>query len=57
MLPTDTEGRAEEIEAHKQDALKAKKEGKQEWKDELASNSESIVRPSVSTTILQIDNC
>jgi hypothetical protein len=41
---TDHEGRAEEIEEHKQDLLKKKQEGKQHWKDELASNSESIVR-------------
>jgi len=40
----DTEGRAEEIEKHKQDQLNKKKEGKQHWQDELASNSESAVR-------------
>jgi len=39
-----TEGRAEEIEAHKQDQLNKKKEGKQHWEDKLASNSESIIK-------------
>ncbi|KIW06637.1 uncharacterized protein PV09_02349 [Verruconis gallopava] len=39
-----TEGRGEEIETHKQDQLKKKKEGKQHWQDELASNSESIIK-------------
>jgi len=44
LWKTDTEGRAEEIEHHKQDALKKQKDGKGHWKDELASSSESIVR-------------
>jgi len=39
-----TEGRAEEIEHHKQDALKKQKDGKGHWKDELASSSESIIK-------------
>ncbi|KAL1634876.1 hypothetical protein SLS56_001957 [Neofusicoccum ribis] len=38
------EGRPDEIERHKQDALKKSKEGKGHWKDELASDSESIVK-------------
>ncbi|TID21331.1 putative mitochondrial carrier protein pet8 [Venturia nashicola] len=38
------EGRSEEIEHHKQDSLKKVKEGSAEWKDALASNSESIVK-------------
>ncbi|KAK4996172.1 hypothetical protein LTR66_004145 [Elasticomyces elasticus] len=38
------EGRAEEAEHHKQDQLQKQKEGKGQWKDELASDSESIVR-------------
>jgi len=40
---TDHEGRAEEAEFHKQDQLQKQKEGKGHWKDELASDSESIV--------------
>ncbi|KAF2496396.1 hypothetical protein BU16DRAFT_459538 [Lophium mytilinum] len=39
-----SEGRAEEIDEHKSDALKKQKEGKGEWKDALASDSESIVK-------------
>ncbi|KAK5112628.1 hypothetical protein LTR62_003943 [Meristemomyces frigidus] len=38
------EGRAEEAEAHKQDQLQKQKEGKGHWKDELASDSESIIK-------------
>ncbi|KAE9962150.1 hypothetical protein BLS_000746 [Venturia inaequalis] len=38
------EGCSEEIEHHKQDSLKKVKEGTAEWKDALASNSESIVK-------------
>ncbi|TKA71988.1 hypothetical protein B0A49_07372 [Cryomyces minteri] len=38
------EGRAEEAEHHKQDQLKKQKEGKRHWKDELASDSESIIK-------------
>ena len=41
---TGKEGRAEEIQAEKEDSLKKHKEGKGHWKDELASDSESIVR-------------
>jgi len=41
---TDHEGRAEEAEAHKQEQLQKQKEGKGEWVDELASDSESAVR-------------
>jgi hypothetical protein len=48
---TDTDGRAEDIEYHKQDQLNKKKQGKQHWKDELASNSESIVCVSHSERI------
>nr|POE51914.1 hypothetical protein CFP56_26121 [Quercus suber] len=40
----DNEGRAEEAEAHKQDQLAKQKQGKGEWKDALASDSESIVK-------------
>ncbi|KAK0345090.1 hypothetical protein LTR91_013795 [Friedmanniomyces endolithicus] len=39
------ENRGEEAEAHKQDQLRKQKEGKGHWKDELASDSESIVGP------------
>ncbi|EKG19375.1 hypothetical protein MPH_03238 [Macrophomina phaseolina MS6] len=38
------EGRPEEVEQHKQDLLKKTKEGKGHWKDELASDSESIIK-------------
>ncbi|OCK82632.1 hypothetical protein K432DRAFT_380244 [Lepidopterella palustris CBS 459.81] len=38
------EGRAQEIDQHKEDLLKKQKEGKGHWKDELASDSESIVK-------------
>ncbi|KAK1065010.1 hypothetical protein LTR74_008286 [Friedmanniomyces endolithicus] len=38
------ENRGEEAEAHKQDQLRKQKEGKGHWKDELASDSESIVK-------------
>ena len=43
MGTIDQEGRAEEAEHHKQDGLKKQKEGKGQWKDELASDSESAV--------------
>ena len=42
-LSVDNENRSEEAEYHKQDQLKKQKEGKGHWKDELASDSESIV--------------
>merc|ERR1711881_238372 len=35
---------SEEIAKHKQDQLNKKKQGKQHWEDELASNSESAVK-------------
>ncbi|KAI7160847.1 hypothetical protein KC343_g13922 [Hortaea werneckii] len=38
------EGRAEEAEREKQEQLKEQREGKGHWKDELASDSESIVK-------------
>ncbi|KAB2577494.1 putative mitochondrial carrier protein pet8 protein [Lasiodiplodia theobromae] len=38
------EGRHQEVEEHKQDLLKKSKEGKGHWKDELASDSESIIK-------------
>ncbi|KAF2428902.1 hypothetical protein EJ08DRAFT_650874 [Tothia fuscella] len=38
------EGRKEEIEHHKQDQLKKQEQGQGHWKDELASNSESIIK-------------
>ncbi|KAF2094464.1 hypothetical protein NA57DRAFT_60506 [Rhizodiscina lignyota] len=38
------EGRAEEIEVHKQESLKKSKEGKGEWTEELGSSSESIIK-------------
>ncbi|KAF2869963.1 hypothetical protein BDV95DRAFT_497194 [Massariosphaeria phaeospora] len=39
-----TEGRADEVEAEKAKSLKEQKEGKGNWKEELASDSESIVK-------------
>ncbi|KAF2460949.1 hypothetical protein BDY21DRAFT_333870 [Lineolata rhizophorae] len=36
--------RAQEIESEKEDLLKKQKEGKGQWKDELASDSESMVK-------------
>ncbi|KAF2089138.1 hypothetical protein K490DRAFT_64343 [Saccharata proteae CBS 121410] len=38
------EGRAEEAEKAKQDQLKEQKEGRGQWKEELSSDSESIVK-------------
>ncbi|EON61219.1 hypothetical protein W97_00432 [Coniosporium apollinis CBS 100218] len=38
------DGRAEEVELQKQDLLKKQEEGKGHWKDELASDSESIIK-------------
>ena len=43
-LMADTEGRADEVEEIKQAQLKKQKEGKGEWEEGLASDSESIVR-------------
>ena len=43
-FPTDNEDRAEEAEFHKQDQLQKQKEGKGQWKDELASDSESMLK-------------
>lgn len=40
---SDQEGRAQEAEHHKQDQLQKQREGKGHWKEELASDSESIV--------------
>lgn len=46
------EGVEHEIEHHKQDQLKKKEEGKNHWKEELASDSESMVcSPPVSSRI------
>jgi small-conductance mechanosensitive channel len=39
-----TEGRAEEAEQLKQEHLRKQKEGKGEWTDGLASDSESIIK-------------
>ncbi|TKA33722.1 hypothetical protein B0A50_00558 [Salinomyces thailandicus] len=38
------EDRADEAESHKQDQLQKQKAGKGHWKDELASDSESMVK-------------
>ncbi len=40
---TDKEGIESDIEHHKQDQLKKQEEGKNHWKEELASESESAV--------------
>ncbi|KAI9794403.1 MAG: hypothetical protein M1816_005472 [Peltula sp. TS41687] len=40
----DKEGIEEDIEHHKQDLLKKQEEGKGHWKEELASESESVVK-------------
>jgi hypothetical protein len=40
----DTNITGEEVDAEKHDLLRKQKEGKGHWKEELASNSESIVR-------------
>ncbi|KAF2152400.1 hypothetical protein K461DRAFT_268355 [Myriangium duriaei CBS 260.36] len=55
------EGRAEEAEQAKQEQLRKQKEGKGEWHDTLASDSESIVKAdrgetgqSTSDTISQL---
>ena len=43
IAPTGKEDRAEEVERAKHEQLREQKEGKGQWKDELASDSESIV--------------
>lgn len=43
-MKTDEEGRAEEVEAKKQEQIAKAKQGKGEWHEDLASDSESIVR-------------
>lgn len=54
----DKEDVEEEIEHHKQDQLKKKMDGKNHWTDELASESESIVkadRTEAKSTADEID--
>jgi len=46
----DQEGRADEAEHHKQEQLQKQKQGKGEWREELSSDSESIVSPSFQTS-------
>lgn len=41
---TDNEGRADEAEKVKNEQLQKQKEGKGEWHEDIASDSESIVR-------------
>jgi hypothetical protein len=41
---TDSEGRADEVEKKKQEQLQKQKDGKGHWEEQLASDSESIVR-------------
>jgi hypothetical protein len=43
LFVIDQEGRAEEAEHHKQEQLKKQEQGKGQWVDELASDSESAV--------------
>lgn len=40
----DAEHRNSEVEYHKRDSISKAKQGKGEWKEELASSSESIVK-------------
>lgn len=42
-----------EIDHHKDDQLRKQKEGKGHWKGELASNSESAVRVSLSFVLFR----
>ncbi|KAK0259824.1 hypothetical protein LTS09_005667 [Friedmanniomyces endolithicus] len=44
------ENRGEEAEAHKQDQLRKQKEGKGQWKGELASESESMIKADRNET-------
>ncbi|KAK0797783.1 hypothetical protein LTR59_006692 [Friedmanniomyces endolithicus] len=46
----DNENRGEEAEAHKQDQLRKQKEGKGQWKGELASESESMIKADRNET-------
>ncbi|KAH6860648.1 hypothetical protein J4E91_006536 [Alternaria rosae] len=45
-----SENRAEEIEKKKQEQLNKKKDGKQHWEEQLASDSESAVKADRSET-------
>lgn len=51
ILSADEENRAEKVEAEKQDQLAKQKQGKGEWKDGLASDSESIVCIPLDTRV------
>ena len=44
LTDKSSDARAAEAESHKQDALRAQKEGKGHWKEELASDGESSVK-------------
>jgi hypothetical protein len=44
--PTDTDNRAEEVDKKKHEQLQKQKDGKGHWEEQLASDSESAVRPS-----------
>ena len=45
---TDNENRAEEVERQKEKQLADQKQGRNEWADQLSSESESIVRVACS---------
>ena len=59
MVTIADEGRKQEIEREKQQQLKEQKEGRNEWKDSLASESESIVCPTaiVRTAVKANNTC
>lgn len=42
-IETDDEGRADKVEAEKQEQLREQKEGRGQWKEGLASDSEVAV--------------
>ena len=49
---TDEENRADRVEAEKEEQLKKAKKGENEWEEDLASDSESIVStPPVPRTL------
>ncbi|KAI4914341.1 uncharacterized protein J4E92_009540 [Alternaria infectoria] len=45
-----SENRAEEVEKKKQEQLNKKKDGKQHWEEQLASDSESAIKADRSET-------
>jgi hypothetical protein len=51
---TDSENRGEEVEKKKQEQLQKQKEGKGHWEEQLASDSESIVRQYPHSNIIAV---